>query len=79
MSQGKLEFAWKAAVGPAIGRATEVRLTAGERNDRSEGDRPRLAARVASFTGGDPGRLRELLGAEAVKAVKVVARTGSRG
>jgi predicted nucleic acid-binding Zn ribbon protein len=26
LSMGKVEFAWKAAVGPAIGRATSVRL-----------------------------------------------------
>lgn len=78
MSQGKLEFAWRAAVGPAIERATAVKLT-------SDGT---LEVRAADATwrrelrrsqGMILERLQELLGRDAVRTVKIAGRAGTRG
>lgn len=77
MSQGKLEFAWRLAVGPAIERATTVRLT----------DRGTLEVRTADARWGRElrhsqttmlNRVQELLGTEVVKAVKVIGRPAPR-
>lgn len=78
MSQGKLEFAWSAAVGAAIQRATEVRLTENGVLEVRAADatwRRELRHTQAMVL----GRVQELLGAETVKAVKIVGRTGRRG
>ncbi len=77
MSQGKLDFAWRTAVGPAIERASSVRLAA-------NGTVEVCAADVAwrrELRHSQPmilRRLQDLLGAEVVRAIRVVSRGGAR-
>jgi hypothetical protein len=69
LSDGKVEFAWRAVVGPALGRATAVKL-----------DGAVLIVETTSLqwarevTRSSPmilGRLRRLLGAETVTSISV--------
>jgi hypothetical protein len=78
MSQGKLEFAWRTAVGAAIDRACTVRLD----------DHGTLEVRAADAAwrrelrhsqGMILRRLQDLLGREVVKAVRIVGRGAARG
>lgn len=70
LSQEKLEFAWRLAVGPAIDRATRVRLR-GEAGVEvlvaDAGWRKELRRSRAEIL----GKLRGLLGAEAVRDLRV--------
>jgi predicted nucleic acid-binding Zn ribbon protein len=76
MSQGKLEFAWRAAAGPAIDRACTVRLANGtvEVHAADLAWRRELRHSQAMIL----RRLQDLLGPDVVKAVRVVARGGAR-
>jgi predicted nucleic acid-binding Zn ribbon protein len=79
MSQGKLEFAWRTAVGAAIERACCVRLADnGTVEVRAEDVAWRRELRHSQ-----PmilRRLQDLLGTEVVRAVRVVGpRGGARG
>ncbi len=73
MSPGKVEAAWRLVVGPAIDRATSVAL-------RADGTLEVAAAELAwrrevrRSQGLILSRLRELLGPETVRKIKVVAR-----
>ena len=69
LSAGKVEFAWKAAVGPALQRTTSVRL---------EGTRllvdsatPQWAREVTRSSGVILARLQQLLGREAITEITV--------
>jgi hypothetical protein len=78
MSQGKIEFAWRSAVGPAIERATTVRLN----GDGTLEVRAVEAIWRKELRHSQPmilRRLQDLLGHEAVKAVRVVGRADVRG
>jgi predicted nucleic acid-binding Zn ribbon protein len=78
MSQGKLEFAWRSAVGPAIERVCSVRLA-------DDGTVEVRATEVAwrrelrHSQGMILRRLQDLLGTEVVRTVRVVGRGGSKG
>lgn len=77
MSQEKLDFAWGAAVGPAIERATEVHLTADGTLEVRANDatwRRELRHSQAMML----GRLQELLGRQVVKDLKITGRSGRR-
>lgn len=77
MSQEKLDFAWRAAVGPAIGRATEVRLgTDGTVEVRASDATWRRELRHSQAM--MLGRLQELLGREVVKDLRIAGRGGRR-
>ncbi len=69
MSKGKAEFAWRAAVGPAIERVTTIRLEGSilivEASDRHWA---RELTRSSSMI---LARLQNLLGREAVTAIEV--------
>jgi predicted nucleic acid-binding Zn ribbon protein len=78
MSQGKLDFAWKNAVGPAIERATDIRLSENGTLEVRAADsawRRELRHSRAMIL----GRLQELLGSDTIRAVKIVGRTGPQG
>jgi predicted nucleic acid-binding Zn ribbon protein len=73
MSQGKLEFAWRAAVGPAIERATQVRLDSSGTLEVQAADatwRKELRRSQTTIL----NRLQELLGPTEVKALRIVGR-----
>jgi hypothetical protein len=77
MSQGKLEFAWRSAVGPAIERACCVRLA----DDGTVEVRATDAAwrrELRHSQGMILRRLQDLLGTEVVRAVRIVNRGGAR-
>ncbi len=77
MSQEKLDFAWRAAVGPAIERATEVRLAADGTVEVRASDatwRRELQHSQSMML----GRLQELLGRQIVKNLKIMSRSGRR-
>jgi predicted nucleic acid-binding Zn ribbon protein len=77
MSQGKLEFAWRSAVGPAIERATTVSLDdAGVLDVRTVDATWRREVRRSQDT--ILRRLQELLGPTVVKSIRVPGR-GTRG
>lgn len=61
LSPGKVEFAWRAAVGPALARATRVRLAAGGVLDVETPDR-QWAIEVRRSSGLIGARLNALLG-----------------
>ncbi len=69
LSPGKMSFAWRVAVGPALERVTAVRL-----DDHVlvvEAASPQWAREVARSSSVILGRLQTLLGAEAVRAIVV--------
>jgi predicted nucleic acid-binding Zn ribbon protein len=71
MSQGKLEFAWRSAVGPAIERATHVRLDeSGTLEVLADDAAWRKELRRSQTT--ILNRLKELLGPTEVKALRIV-------
>jgi predicted nucleic acid-binding Zn ribbon protein len=78
MTQGKLEFAWRTAVGPAIDRACSVRMT----EDGTVEVRAADAAWRRELRHSQPmilRRLQDLLGVDVAKALRVVGRGGARG
>ncbi len=69
LSPGKMSFAWRVAVGPALERVTAVRL-----DDHVlvvEAASPQWAREVARSSSVILERLQTLLGAEAVRAIVV--------
>ena len=69
LSGGKVEFAWRAAVGPALGRATHVRLV--ERVILVDTTSAQWSHEVMRSSPVILKRLQELLGPEAVERIEV--------
>lgn len=72
LSDGKVTFAWRAAVGPALDRATTVKLDAGVLYVDAVGAQWPLEIRRSS--GVILTRLKTLLGDETVQSIEVRAR-----
>ena len=70
-SPGKVEFAWRAVVGPAMGRVTRVRLEGHVLI--IEGDTPSWMREVSRSSGLIVSRLNALLGADTVREVVIRA------
>ena len=70
LSQEKLEFAWRLAVGPAIDRVTTVRVC-GEAGVEVRVDDPGWRKEVRRSKGEILVKLRALLGADAVRDLRV--------
>jgi hypothetical protein len=70
ISPGQIEFAWKAAVGPAIGRATVVRLEG--TTLLVEAESPEWAREVSRSSPVVLARLQALVGPERI--VKILVR-----
>lgn len=78
MSQGKLEFAWRSAVGPAVERACSVQLSDnGTVEVRATDAAWRRELRHSQ--GMILRRLQDLLGSDVVTAVRIIGRDGARG
>lgn len=75
LSPGKVQFAWSAVVGPAIGRATDVRLEGGRLLVHAS--TPQWAREVRRSSGIILARLQSLLGAGTVKSIEVAGRQTS--
>src|SRR5712671_2759043 len=69
LSDGKVAFAWKAAVGPALERATTVKLEGGTLIVETIG--PQWTREVKRSSGVIITRLKTLLGAETVQRIDV--------
>ena len=69
LSDGKVTFAWKTAVGPALERATAVKLEAGTLI--VETTAPQWTREVLRSTGVIMARLKTLLGDETVQRIEV--------
>jgi Dna[CI] antecedent, DciA len=69
LSDGKVTFAWKAAVGPALERATVVKLDAGTLIVETTG--PQWTREVKRSSGVIMTRLRTLLGDQTVQRIEV--------
>ena len=72
LSTGKVGFAWRAAVGPAIDRATSVRLE--QATLLVEATDPQWAREVARSSAVILARLQTLLGADTVSQIMVRTR-----
>jgi hypothetical protein len=72
LSPGKVSFAWRAAVGPALGRETDVRLDKGTLI--VEAASAHWVKEVRRSSGIILKRLHTLLGSEAVTAISVRER-----
>jgi hypothetical protein len=72
LSDGKVTFAWKAAVGPAVERATAVKLDAGVLFVDATG--AEWAREVKRSSGVILTRLKTLLGDETVQKIEVRVR-----
>jgi hypothetical protein len=72
LSPGKVTFAWKAAVGPALDRATAVKLEAGTLI--VETTAPEWAREVKRSSGVIMSRLKTLLGDGTVQRIEVRSR-----
>ena len=72
LSPGKVTFAWRTAVGPAMDRVTSVRLESGVL--LVDATSPQWAREVARASGIILARLQTLLGAEAVGRIEVRGR-----
>jgi hypothetical protein len=72
LSPGKVTFAWKAAVGPAVERATAVRLEGGTLI--VDATAPEWAREVSRSSRVIMGRLKTLLGEDAVQRIEVRTR-----
>ena len=72
MSDGKVTFAWKAAVGPALDRATAVKLVAGTLIVETTG--LQWTREVKRSSGVILTRLKTLLGDETVQRLEVRTR-----
>jgi len=69
LSDGKVTFAWKAAVGPALQRATNVKLE--DRTLIVETTSLQWRREIARSSGVIVGRLQEFLGKDAVSRIVV--------
>ena len=69
LSPGKVDFAWKAAVGPAMGRGTAVRLEGGVL--LVDATTPAWAREIKRSSRIILGRLQSLLGPETVQRITV--------
>ena len=69
LSDGKVTFAWKAAVGPALERATNVKLEAGTLFVETTG--PQWTREVKRSSGVIMTRLKTLLGENTVQRIEV--------
>jgi len=69
ISGGKVEFAWRTAVGPAIGRATSVKLV--ERVLLVDATSAQWSREVMRSSPIILHRMQELLGSEAVERIEV--------
>lgn len=72
LSDGKVTFAWKAAVGPALERATAVKLEAGTLIVETTG--PQWTREVKRSSGVIMIRLKTLLGDSAIQRIEVRAK-----
>jgi Dna[CI] antecedent, DciA len=72
LSPGKVDFAWKAVVGPAVERVTAVRLEAGTLRVDAAG--PQWAREIRRSAHMIVPRLQALLGSDVVQAMTVRAR-----
>jgi hypothetical protein len=72
LSDGKVTFAWKAAVGPALERATDVRLEAGTLIVETAG--PQWTREVKRSSGVILTRIKTLLGDGTVQRIEVRTR-----
>ncbi len=75
MSPGKVEAAWRLAVGPAIARATSVAL-AGDGTLAVSATAPAWRRELKRSQEVILSRLQDLLGADTVRRMKVEGRTG---
>jgi hypothetical protein len=69
LSDGKVSFAWKAAVGPALERATAVKLEAGTLIVETAG--PQWTREVRRSSGVILTRIKTLLGDSTVQRIEV--------
>lgn len=69
LSDGKVTFAWKAAVGPALERATHVKLEAGVLIVETTG--PQWSREIKRSSGMILTRLKTLLGEGTVQSISV--------
>ena len=69
LSDGKVTFAWKTAVGPALERATAVRLAAGTLIVETTG--PQWTREIRRSSGVILTRLKTLLGDQTVQSIEV--------
>ena len=72
LSDGKVAFAWKAAVGPALERATDVRLEAGTLIVETAG--PEWTREVQRSSGVILTRIKTLLGDGTVQRIEIRTR-----
>lgn len=77
MSPGKLQFAWGVAVGPAIERATTVRLTPNGILEVAATD-PAWRRELRAAQGTILRKVQDLLGPAAVKRIRVLGYAGGR-
>ena len=73
LSDGKVTFAWKAAVGPALERATAVKLEAGTLIVETAG--PQWTREVKRSSGIILNRIKTLLGDSTVQRIEVRTRS----
>jgi hypothetical protein len=73
LSDGKVTFAWKAAVGPALDRATAVKLEGGTLIVETTG--PQWSLEVKRSAGTIMTRLKTLLGDSTVQRIEVRTRS----
>lgn len=78
MSQGKLEFAWRSAVGAAIERASTVRL-AGDGTVEVRATDAAWRRELRHSQGIILRRLQDLLGPGVVTGVRIGGRGGAKG
>jgi Dna[CI] antecedent DciA-like protein len=76
LSQGKVAFAWKASVGPALERATSVRLEGTTLVVETQG--PQWTREIGRSTPIILARLKTLLGDQTVQSVEVRTRAERR-
>ena len=73
LSDGKVTFAWKAAVGPALERATTVKLEAGTLIVETSG--PQWTREVKRSSGVILARIKTFLGDSTVQRIEVRTRS----
>ena len=73
LSDGKVTFAWKTVVGPALERATAVKLEAGTLIVETTG--PQWTREVKRSSGVIIGRLKTLLGDSTIQRIDVRTRS----
>ena len=73
LSDGKVTFAWKAAVGPALERATAVKLEAGTLIVETSG--PQWTREVKRSSGVILTRIKTLLGDSTVQRIEIRTRS----